>query len=90
MTSWCFLNNFIAPPQNLPAPKPLTNCTKPLSEWCSSKEIADACAVRNFFLNIFGKIIVFYIDYIIQMTWWCEIADWSAPSWKIVWKWPGK
>lgn len=45
MTSWCFINNFKAPPSNLPAPKPLPNCNVTLDKWCSSKQIASDCGV---------------------------------------------
>lgn len=45
MTSWCFKNSFKAPPANFTAPNPLTNCTQPMNEWCSSTEIAKNCDV---------------------------------------------
>lgn len=45
MVSWCFMNNYIAPPANFPAPKPMTQCTVPLAQWCSSKTIAASCGV---------------------------------------------
>lgn len=56
MLSWCFRNNFIAPPKNFTAPKPRPKCTQPINEWCSSKSIASDCGVCIYYLfSLFMK-----------------------------------
>lgn len=47
MTAWCFNHNFVSPPANFPAPKPLTSCKIPLDKWCTSRSTAIDCGVRK-------------------------------------------
>lgn len=53
MLSWCFKNGFKAPPPNFTPPKPLNKCTKPITEWCSSREVASSCNVSKTILKYF-------------------------------------
>lgn len=68
MLSWCFKNGFKAPPPNFTPPKPLKQCTQPITKWCSSRAIASSCNVSHKLKTVLGKLNV-YLFVLFHFRW---------------------